>query len=170
MRRMHCVASKRTEDLTATRKSRDNWLGYYCKVIGFEVHGGADRPALVLQLELLESVPKVTSVKFTIYCQRLDEIEKRDVPSPVAGRWHVSPELGLDSLVSRRSGGLVDVVTWWSPLGVIALLNVLLTGRQVYVSFDALKFYRNRTKVTGIGWYTKGAWLADVVGEESDLY
>ena len=163
------TASTRTEDLTATRKSRDTWLGYYCKVLSFEVQGGADGPSLLLQLELLEPVPNVTSVTLTIYCKGPAEIEKKDVLTSAA-RWHGSPELGLESLASRRSDGHVDIATLWRHFSVLALLNVLLAGRQIYLAFSAQKFYRNHTKVVGMGWYTKGVWLADVVGEESNLY
>jgi hypothetical protein len=151
------------------RKSRETWLGYYCKVVGFESHGGANGPSLVLDLELQEPVPKVTSVELTVYCERaapriwedgiLDDATGPKIGALLQGR----------SLASRRPDGSVHIVTWWHPIAVVALLSVLLSRHHLYIHFNATQFYRNHAEVGAIDWYTEGAWRADVVGEDCDL-
>ena len=153
------------------KKRNPAWVAYYCKVRGFEAHGNGKGAGLTIQLELLEPVPKVESLKLSVHGEEREwGIKEEWIPEEGWERKLVSSTAEPGSYAARLPDGAVEVITWWDRGGVTALLNVLLSDRQVYISFDAQEFYRNHAKVRGIEWFTEGAWRSNVVGEDSDLY
>lgn len=126
---------------------------------------------LELELELLESVPKVSSLTLTVYGERPEfKMEEWWIPEQGSERRLVVSPPDVRSYASRRPDGAVNVTTWWDRQAVMAMMHMLLGGSQLYVSFDAKEFYYNRAMARGIEWFTLGLWRSNVVGEDSDLF
>lgn len=155
-----------------SKKKRERaWLGYYCKIVGFDAYGAEDGPSLELQLELLEPVPKVSSVTLSVYCEEAEwKITEHWIPDQGTERRIIPSRHSLGNMASRNPDGCVQIATWWQPHGVLALMNILVSGRQLYLNLDVQEFYRNHAEARAIEWHTEGSWRAHVVGEDSNLY